>query len=342
MILGKQLKPFPVPLTFWGCIQVVQSCPFIDRRGHEVNGVTSIPSSEQNFNSGTGASLSNAVKVMVSTRRVLRRHRIHAYLAISLIAVSSLSQVTVPAWSQNSDIAKQAQNPIARLISVPLENDFNPQTGVNKEDSYVLQMKPVVPFTLSKDWNLITRTIIPVIQTPDPAPGVNGASGLGDISLSLFLSPAKVGRIIWGAGPIVSFPTASDDILGTKKLSVGPTVVVLRSQGHWLYGTLVYNVFSVAGPAARSDVNQMLMQPFVNYNLRHKWYLTSSPYVTSNWEKRRNERWTVPVGGGVGKIVHFEKLPVNIYGQLFRNVESPEYTTNWSARLQVQFLFPKR
>jgi hypothetical protein len=304
--------------------------------------VTIIPASEQNSTGGTGASLGNVVQVMVSTRPVVRRHRIRAYLAISLIVVCALSQLIVPAWSQNSDIAKQAQNPIAQLISVPLENDFNPQTGVDKEDSYVLQMKPVVPFKMSKDWNLITRTIIPVIQTPDPALGVNGASGLGDISLSLFLSPAKVGRVIWGAGPIVSFPTASDDILGTKKLSVGPTVVVLRSQGHWLYGTLVYNLFSVAGPAARFDVNQMLMQPFVNYNLRHKWYLTSSPYVTSNWEKRRNERWTVPVGGGVGKIVHLEKLPVNIYGQLFRNVESPDYTTNWSARLQVQFLFPKK
>ena len=138
----------------------------------------------------------------------------------------------MPAWSQESDIAKQAQNPIARLISVPLENDFNPHTGADNEDSYVLQMKPVVPLTLSEKWNLVTRTIIPVTQTPNPTAGVNGASGLGDINLSLFLSPAKVGRVIWGAGPIVSFPTASDGILGAGKLSVGPTVVVLRSEGH--------------------------------------------------------------------------------------------------------------
>ncbi len=258
-----------------------------------------------------------------------------------MIALSALSQGIVPAWSQESEIAKQAQNPIARLISVPLESDFNPQTGVNKEDSYVLEMKPVVPFRLSKDWTLITRAIIPIIQTPDPALKVHGASGLGDINFSLFLSPAKARRIIWGTGPIVSFPTASDDILGTKKLSVGPTMVVLKSQGHWLYGSLVNNVFSVAGPSARSDVNQMLMQPFVNYNMRRGWYLTSSPIVTADWEKRRNNRWTVPVGGGVGKIVHLEKLPVNVYTQLFRNVESPDCTTNWSARLQVQFLFPK-
>jgi hypothetical protein len=295
---------------------------------------TTLSRFEEKSKAGADESLSQLERVIISAKPVARQHGFRAACGALLITISALCQGVVRAWSQESDIAKQAQNPIARLISAPFENDFNPQTGLNKEDSYVLQMKPVVPINLSKEWNLITRTIIPVIQTPQPAPGVEGASGLGDISLSLFLSPAKV-------GPIVSFPTTSDDILGTKKISVGPTVVALRTQGHWLYGTLVYNVFSVAGPAARPDVNQMLMQPFVNYNLRHKWYLTSSPYVTANWEKRRNDRWTVPVGGGVGKIVHFAKQPVNIYAQLFRNVESPDGTTNWSAGFQVQFLFPK-
>jgi hypothetical protein len=254
----------------------------------------------------------------------------------------------VPACAQESsaqgtsEIAKQAQNPIASVISVPIENDFNPQTGINKEDSYVLQFKPVVPFKLSDDWNLITRTIVPVIQVPELAPGVNGTTGLGDIQTSLFLSPAKVGKVIWGAGPVISLPTATEDILGTKKVSIGPTAVALSIQGHWLFGTLVQNLFSVAGPSARRDVNQMLMQPFVNYNMRHGWYLTSSPIITSNWEANSNNRWTVPVGGGVGKIVHFGKLPVNSYIQFFRNVERPDGTTSWSARFQMQFLFPKK
>jgi len=104
----------------------------------------------------------------------------------------------------------------------------------------------------------------------------------------------------------------------------------------------VNNLFSVAGPSARPDVNQMLAQPFVNYNLRHGWYLTSSPIVTANWEATRDQRWTVPVGGGLGKIVHFEKYPVNVYAQFFGNAVHPDHTTNWSARLQVQFLFPKK
>jgi hypothetical protein len=259
-----------------------------------------------------------------------------------LIALTAVC-LTVPRASaqETSEIAKQAQNPIASLISVPIENDFNPQTGFKKDDNYVLELKPVIPVPLSNDWTLITRTIIPVIQEPDLAPGVDGTSGVGDVQLSLFLSPAKAGPVIWGAGPVISFPTASQEILGTKKVSIGPTVVVLRIQGHWLFGTLVQNLSSVAGPTARPDVNQMLMQPFANYNLRHGWYLTSSPIITANWEVNSNERWLVPVGGGFGKIVHFGKLPVNIYTQFFRNVERPDGTTHWSARFQAQLLFPK-
>ena len=279
----------------------------------------------------------------IEAKAPARRIAIRALCGIILMSLTVLFADVQPTRAQeSSDIAKQAQNPIARLISVPIENDFSPQTGINKEDSYVLQFKPVVPFSLSKDWNLITRTIIPVIQVPDLAPGVNGTTGLGDVSLSLFLSPAKAGPVIWGVGPIVSFPTATENILGAKKLGVGPTVVVLRSQGHWLYGALVNNLFSVAGPSARPDANQMVMQPFVNYNLKHGWYLTTSPIITANWQEKPDERWVVPVGGGAGKIVHLGKLPVNIYTQFFRNVERPGGTSSWSARFQMQFLFPKK
>jgi hypothetical protein len=245
---------------------------------------------------------------------------------------------------ESSDIAKAAQNPIAHMISVPIENDFYPQTGINKENEYVLEIKPVVPIPLSKDWNLITRTIIPVIQTPDLTAEIKGTSGLGDIQESLFFSPTKagLGGIIWGAGPAISVPTATEHIYGTGKTSIGPTIVVLKSQGHWLFGSLVQNLWSVeAGPRERPAVNQMLLQPFVNYNLPHKWYLTSSPIITANW-KLDDGRWLVPVGGGVGKIVRFGKIPVNIYGQFFGNAEYPNGTSKWSARFQMQFLFPRR
>lgn len=287
-------------------------------------------------------------RAVASAGLFARRPTIRASLWILAVALSVLSSDVVPACAQESsaqgtaDIAKQAQNPIASMISVPIENDFNPQTGIDKRDSYVLQFKPVVPFKLSNDWNLVTRTVIPVIQVPDLSPTIRGTSGLGDVQTSLFFSPAKVGKVIWGAGPVISLPTATDDILGTKKVSIGPTAVALKNQGHWLFGTLVQNLFSVAGPKGRSDVNQMLLQPFVNYNMRHGWYLTTSPVITSNWEVRSNNRWTVPVGGGAGKIVHFGKLPVNAYTQFFRNAERPDGTTSWSARFQMQLLFPKK
>ena len=278
-----------------------------------------------------------AIDAKASTCRI----SIRTICAIILMSLTIIAGV-VPAWAQEQ-MAKQAQNPIARLISVPFENDFNPHTGISKNDEYILQVKPVVPFKLSNDWNLITRTIVPVIQVPDLTPNISGVSGIGDVNLSLFLSPSRAfHHVIWGAGPIVSFPTASENILGTKKTSVGPTAVVLKIQGHWLYGTLINNLFSVAGPSARADVNQMFMQPFVNYNFRHGWYLTSSPEVTADWEKQRSQRWVVPVGGGVGKILRVGALPVNTYAQFFSNVEHPAGTTNWSARLQIQLLFPKK
>lgn len=262
---------------------------------------------------------------------------------------SNLSETVQPSSTTaktegTSDIAKAAQNPIAHMISVPIENDFYPQTGMNKENEYVLELKPVVPIPLSKDWILVTRTIIPVIQTPDLAPGIPGTSGLGDIQESLFFSPTKagLGGIIWGAGPAIVAPTATQKIYGTGKTSIGPNFVVLKSQGHWLYGSLAQNVWSVeTGPRDRPAVNQMLLQPFVNYNLPHRWYLVSSPIITANW-KLDNGRWFVPVGGGVGKIVRFGKLPVNIYGQFFGNAEYPNGSSKWSARFQVQFLFPRK
>lgn len=314
------------------------------------------------FNDTTEEFYKNKKSAFTSAKRFVW-HGFRARLWLTLVATTVLFGRVPPSWAQessnivktessntakpgqeSSEIAKAAQNPIAHMISVPFENDFYPQTGPKKENEYVLEMKPVVPIPLSKDWNLITRTIVPIIQTPDLSSTLKGTSGIGDIQESLFFSPTKAapGGIIWGAGPVISLPTATEDILGTKKFSIGPTAVVLSIRGHWLFGTLVQNLFSVAGPRARADVNQMLMQPFVNYNLRHGWYLTSSPIVTSNWEANSNNRWTVPVGGGVGRIVHFGKRPVNMYAQVFRNVKRPDGTTSWSARFQMQFLFPRK
>jgi hypothetical protein len=182
---------------------------------------------------------------------------------------------------------------------------------------------------------------MPIINQPSPAAGIPSAFGLGDINPSFFLSPAKSGKFIWGVGPTLTFPTATDSLLGSGKYSAGPAVVALTMQGHWVVGALANNQWSYAGWGDH-DVNAMLIQPFINYNLPHGWYLTSSPIITANWEADSDERWTVPIGGGVGKIVHLGRLPLNLQLAGYYNVETPDtFGASWQLRFQLQFLFPK-
>ena len=133
-------------------------------------------------------------------------------------------------------LAKAAQNPIANMVSVPFQNNFNFGIGPNNATRWNLNVQPVIPISLNEDWNLITRTIIPVINQPSPAPGVPSAFGLGDINPQFYLSPAKPGALIWGVGPTFTFPTATDPLLGSSKWSAGPDLVVLSTPGHWVVG----------------------------------------------------------------------------------------------------------
>ena len=144
------------------------------------------------------------------------------------------------------ELAKMAQNPIANLMSFPFQNNFNFGVGPNNVSQYVLNFQPVIPITLNEDWNLITRWILPTINQPSPAPGIRSAFGLGDLNPSFFFSPAKPGKIIWGIGPTVTFPTATDPLLGTGNYLLGPTAVALTIQGHWVIGALANNQGSVA------------------------------------------------------------------------------------------------
>lgn len=238
-------------------------------------------------------------------------------------------------------LAKKAQNPVADMISVPFQNNFNFGVGPGDDLQYVLNIQPVIPIKLGADWNLITRTIAPIIDQPEMTAGAGSTFGLGDINTSLFFSPAKPGKFIWGVGPILQFPTATDDVLGTGKWCAGPTAVGLFTPGHWVIGALANNIWSYEGDDDRSDVNQFLFQYFINYNLPHGWYLVSAPIITSNWEADSGDQWTVPFGGGVGKIVRIGKLPLNLQLQAFYNVAKPDLGADWSMRFQLQFLFPK-
>lgn len=238
-------------------------------------------------------------------------------------------------------LAKAVQNPVADLISVPFQNNFNFGIGPRDVTQWVLNVQPVIPITLNEDWNLITRTILPIVNQPSPAAGVPSAFGLGDLNPTFFMSPAKSGKFIWGAGPTFTFPTATDSLLGSGKYSAGPAAVALTVQGHWVVGALANNQWSYAGWGDRA-VTALLVQPFINYNLPHGWYLSSAPIITANWETDGDERWTVPIGGGVGKILHLGRLPLNLQAQAYYNVETPDtFGASWQLRFQLQFLFPK-
>lgn len=259
---------------------------------------------------------------------------------ILLIWIINFFEVCISWADSNEDLAKSSQNPVSDLISIPFQNNINFTVGQNKKAQDVLNVQPVWPFSINSEWNLITRTIIPIISQPEGIINTNREFGIGDISFSAFLSPAQPQKIIWGIGPVFLFPTATHRALGVDKWGIGPSVVILRVDSSWVYGALINNIWSFAG-SGNTSVNLMTLQPFVNYNFPGGIYLTSSPIITSNWNAYSDERWTVPVGGGVGKIFKVGRQPVNAQVQGFYNIVKPTFATLWSLRLQLQLLFPK-
>jgi len=241
------------------------------------------------------------------------------------------------------ELAKLAQNPVGNVISLPFQNNTNLNFGPEKGTQNILNIQPVFPISVGPDWNIITRTILPVIWNPSLGPGDSATSGIGDLQFTAFLSPAKPGELIWGVGPIVQAPTNSNAELGNKNWGLGPSVVLLHlAKGSpWVYGVLVNNLWSLTSDKQGGSYNNGLMQPFVNYNFPGGLYLVSAPIITANWKAEGSQRWTVPLGGGVGKIFHFGKLPVNTQISAYYNVARPDYGANWQIRAQMQFMFPK-
>jgi hypothetical protein len=262
-------------------------------------------------------------------------------------ACAALAILGLPAQAEMSaeELAKLAQNPVGNLISVPFQNNTNFNVGPLSKTQDILNIQPVIPIDVNKDWNIITRTIIPLIWQPEFAPGQGSTFGLGDIQLSAFLSPAEPGPggLIWGAGAILQMPTNTDDALGNKNWGLGPTAVVLKLEkgSPWVYGALFNNIWSLSSDKQGGRYNNFLLQPFLNYNFPGGLYLTTSPIVTANWEAPSDQRWTVPLGGGIGKIFHIGKLPVNTQLGAYYNVVHPDDGASWQLRLQVQFMFPK-
>ena len=273
----------------------------------------------------------------ISTRR---RSTFRAVLGFAL---ASLAVAHAHAEMSAEELAKLAQNPVGNLISVPFQNNTNLNYGPLQKTQNILNIQPVIPIELDKDWNIITRTIIPVVWQPALVPGDSSTTGIGPAQFSAFLSPAvPKGGLIWGAGAIAQLPTTSNSALGSYRWGIGPTFVVLRLEkgDPWVYGFLVNNVWSV-GSGAGGSYNNFLLQPFLNYNFPEGTYLTSSPVVTANWKADNGNQWTVPLGGGIGHIFHLGRLPVNTQISAYYNVVRPDFGPNWQIRAQVQFMFPK-
>ena len=274
-------------------------------------------------------------------------------LATLLFATTLSAQNAAPAADTDA-LAKATQNPVASLISVPFQNNTNFAIGPYNRTQDVLNIQPVIPSKLGPRWMLISRIIQPIVWQPYSTQTTGGEFGFGDMSPTFFLSPAKPGKLIWGVGPAWAFPTATNQLLGQGKVSIGPSVVVLVQPGHWTLGALTNNVWSFAGSGSRPEVNQFLLQYFVTYNLKKGWNVSSSPILTANWNNKApldaanggdttsGGRWTVPVGGGVGRVTRLGFQPVNMALNFYGNVVHPSGASSWGMRFQIALLYPQK
>jgi hypothetical protein len=263
---------------------------------------------------------------------------------VLLLTTSSLALAT-PARAQDdqaAELAKQLSNPIASLISVPLQYNLDDYGGANDGAAVSkLLVQPVVPFSLNEDWNLITRTIIPLVDQQDFPLAAMNESGLGDITTSLYFSPKSptAGGWIWGAGPVLLLPTATQDVLGTEKWGIGPTGVVLKQSGPWTVGLLAGHIWSVAGDDSRNDVSATTMQPFFSYTT--KMHTTVGAYTESVYDWK-GEQWQVPLIVQAGQLFKIgpQIMQLAVAGKYW--AEAPDNgPEGWGLRLQLTLLFPK-
>jgi hypothetical protein len=235
------------------------------------------------------------------------------------------------------DLAKLKQDPLSGLRTVIFQAEVSPNVpGSGKtEGSYSIQ--PVWPFSLTKDWKLITYTILPVLQVP--VPGEDTKVGLGDTLTNLYVAPKKPGAIVWGAGPAILLPTRTDPALGPDTVGLGPSAVLYYAKGAASAGVVLQNIWSLGGSGV-NKVNLFGAQYFLTYNLPKGWFLFSNATISSNWLAEKPDRWTVPVGGGVGKVFNIGKQPVSLSAQAFYNLVRPRNSPEATGIVQFSFLFP--
>jgi hypothetical protein len=262
---------------------------------------------------------------------------IRTFCAIAAFASSS------PAFADEDaqELAKKLSNPIASMISVPFQFNYDRGYGPDEGQKAYVNVQPVIPFSLNDDWNLISRTILPIAWQSDIAGPSGDQFGLGDITQSLFFSPKQPseGGIIWGIGPVFLIPTATGSLLGTGKWGAGPTGVMLKQFDGWTAGMLANHIWSFAGDNNRTDINSTFMQPFVSFTTPDAWTFTLNTETTYNWEA---EDWSIPVNFTVSKIVKLDKVPVSLTAGVRYWAASPDSGPDgWGFRSGITLLFPK-
>jgi hypothetical protein len=237
------------------------------------------------------------------------------------------------------DLLALKQNPVSGLRQLGFQAVFNPDTPVSGKTQSNYSAQIVWPFSINQDWKLITYTILPVVHQPLGQSDGGSVTGLSDTLVNLFIAPKNPGPVVWGIGPAVLLPTRTDPVLGSNHYGFGPSGVLYYAKDQWSAGVVLQNVWSLGGLDI-NRVNTFAAQYIFNYNLPNGWFLYSNSTVTSNWIADTRNRWTVPVGGGFGKIFNIGKQPVSASVQAFYNVVTPINGPTWTGIFQFSFLFP--
>ena len=248
--------------------------------------------------------------------------------------------------TSQSELAKQSQSPISKLTILSFQYDMLFEVGLEEESLYSLTTGVIFPVNLGKKVDLINRWFLPLVFQEANFPGDTNSVGLSDLNLQALLTPSEPkwfiwGELKWGLGTSVFLPTNTDDQLGSDKISIGPLLAFVRRPRALVYGFLVQNVWSIVGDNNEPDVNKMILQYFFNYNFSNGWYLTTTNLVTANWEENNDNRWTVPIGGGIGKIVRTKHRHLDLRAQSYWLAEKPQFGPDWGIQFTVKLLFPK-
>ncbi|MEA2068952.1 MAG: neuromedin U [Verrucomicrobiota bacterium] len=248
--------------------------------------------------------------------------------------------MAVPALAKEpGNWAQLAQNPMADVMKLPVVNQFNQGVGHKEGTEYILSFKPSMVSDLSNDWNLVNRFDVPFIYQPGLAPGNSDAHGLGDIRYESFYGPSGERTFYWGIGPLLEIPSATDNTFSTKKWSTGLGGTGTVAKGPFVIGARANHLWSFAGDGNEPDVNRSTIEYFAYCNLGRGWSLGTSPINIANWEAPQDETWTIPIGGGIGKVLMNGRQPINLKLEAYHYAEQPATGAEWQLLFEIQFLF---